>query len=482
MSRFYKTKKFIPVILCGGSGSRLWPLSRKSYPKQFLTLEGNIELTLLQKTLKRLESFENISKPIIICNEDHRFLVAEQCRAIDVVPEEIILEPVGKNTASAIALASLRALDIYKDANLIVLSSDHIIKNEQQFLEAVECGLDLSFNNKIVTFGVVPDRPETGYGYIQTENRIDINNLMGHKIKKFIEKPDYKKAQEYISEGNYVWNSGIFIFKASIILKELEKYSDNNLNIIKSSLIESKRDLDFLRIDKDLFEKCENISIDNAVMEKTELGVVVPIANGWSDVGSWYSLWQCSEKDKNSNYIKGQVYSEQSSNNYIRSEGRLIVTIGIMNTIIVETDDVVLISDMKKSQEVKNVVKKLEEDGFPESISHNLVHRPWGSYQSMLKEQRWQVKLIKVKPNSSLSLQMHHHRSEHWVVVKGTAKVEIGGEEKLLSENQSVYIPIGISHRLTNPGKMTLELIEVQSGPYLEEDDIVRFDDNYGRF
>ena len=237
-----------------------------------------------------------------------------------------------------------------------------------------------------------------------------------------------------------------------------------------------------MRIDKDLFEKCENISIDNAVMEKTELGVVVPIANGWSDVGSWYSLWQCSEKDKNSNYIKGQVYSEQSSNNYIRSEGRLIVTIGIMNTIIVETDAVVLISDMKKSQEVKNVVKKLEKDGFPESISHNLVHRPWGSYQSMLKEQRWQVKLIKVKPNSSLSLQMHHHRSEHWVVVKGTAKVEIGGEEKLLSENQSVYIPIGKSHRLTNPGKMTLELIEVQSGPYLEEDDIVRFDDNYGRF
>ena len=450
MNRFYKTK-LIPVILCGGSGSRLWPLSRKSYPKQFLTLEGNVELTLLQKTLKRLETFENISKPIIICNEEHRFLVAEQCRAIDIVPEEIILEPVGKNTASAIALASLRALD-------------------------------LSFNNRIVTFGVIPDRPETGYGYIQTKNRIDINNLKGHKIKNFIEKPAYKKAQEYISEGNYVWNSGIFIFKASIILKELEKYSDNNLDIIKSSLIKSKRDLDFLRIDKDLFEKCENISIDNAVMEKTELGVVVPIDNGWSDIGSWYSLWQCSEKDKNSNYIKGQVYSEQSSNNYIRSEGRLIVTIGIMNTVIVETDDVVLISDMKKSQEVKNVVKRLEEDGFRESLSHNLVHRPWGSYQSMLKEQRWQVKLIKVKPNSSLSLQMHHHRSEHWVVVKGTAKVEIDGEDKLLSENQSVYIPIGKSHRLTNPGKMTLELIEVQSGPYLEEDDIVRFDDNYGRF
>ena len=481
MNRFNKTK-LIPVILCGGSGSRLWPLSRKSYPKQFLILEGNIELTLLQKTLKRLETFENISKPIIICNEDHRFLVAEQCRAIDIVPEEIILEPVGKNTASAIALASLRALDINKEANLIVLSSDHIIKNEQQFLEAVECGLNLSFNNKIVTFGVIPDRPETGYGYIQTKNRIDINNLKGHKIKKFIEKPDYKKAQEYISEGNYVWNSGIFIFKASIIVKELEKYSDNNLDIIKSSLIESKRDLDFLRIDKDLFEKCEDISIDNAVMEKTELGVVVPIDNGWSDIGSWYSLWQCSEKDKNSNYIKGQVYSEQSSNNYVRSEGRLIVTIGIMNMVIVETDDAILISDIKKTQEVKNVVKRLEEGGFRESLAHNLVHRPWGSYQSMLKEKRWQVKLIKVKPNSSLSLQMHHHRSEHWVVVKGTAKVEIDGDDKLLSENQSIYIPIGKSHRLTNPGKMTLELIEVQSGPYLEEDDIVRFDDNYGRF
>ena len=349
-------------------------------------------------------------------------------------------------------------------------------------MKAVECGLNLSFNNKIVTFGVIPNRPETGYGYIQTENKIDINNLKGHEIKKFIEKPNYKNALEYISEGNYVWNSGIFIFKASVILKELEKYSKNNLDIIKSSLIKSKRDLDFLRIDKNLFEKCENISIDNAIMEKTELGVVVPIDNGWSDIGSWYSLWQCSEKDKNSNYIKGQVYSEQSSNNYIRSEGRLIVTIGIMNMVIVETDDVVLISDMKKSQEVKNVVQRLEKEGFRESLSHNLVHRPWGSYQSMLKEQRWQVKLIKVKPNSSLSLQMHHHRSEHWVVVKGTAKVEIDGEDRLLSENQSVYIPIGKSHRLTNPGKMNLELIEVQSGPYLEEDDIVRFDDNYGRF
>ncbi|MBO6972330.1 MAG: mannose-1-phosphate guanylyltransferase/mannose-6-phosphate isomerase [Prochlorococcus marinus CUG1434] len=477
-----KKTKLIPVILCGGSGSRLWPLSRKSYPKQFLVLEGNSELTLLQSTLKRLESFKNISEPIIICNEEHRFLVAEQCRLIDIVPEEIILEPVGKNTASAITLASLRALDINKDANLIVLSSDHILQNESQFLEAVECGLDFSFNNKIVTFGVIPDRPETGYGYIQTENRIDINNLKGHKIKKFIEKPDYKNAQEYISEGNYVWNSGIFMFKAPTILKELEKYSNNNLNIIESSFKKSKRDLDFLRINKDLFEKCENISIDKAVMEKTELGIVVPIDNGWSDIGSWYSLWQCSEKDENSNYIKGQVYSEQSSNNYIRSEGRLIVTLGIMNMVIVETDDVVLISDMNKTQEVKNVVKRLEEEGFRESLAHNLVHRPWGSYQSMLKEQRWQVKLIKVKPNSSLSLQMHHHRSEHWVVVKGTAKVEIEGEDKLLSENESIYIPIGKSHRLTNPGKMSLELIEVQSGPYLEEDDIVRFDDNYGRF
>ena len=481
MNTFKKTK-LIPVILCGGSGSRLWPLSRKSYPKQFLALEGNSGLTLLQKTLKRLESFEDISEPIIICNEDHRFLVAEQCRSIDIVPEEIILEPVGKNTASAIALASLRALDISKESNLIVLSSDHIIQNESQFLKAVECGLHFSFKNKIVTFGVMPDRPETGYGYIQTENRIDINNLNGQIIKNFIEKPNYKNAQEYISEGNYVWNSGIFIFKASVILEELEKYSKNNLEIIRSSFIKSKRDLDFLRIDKDLFEKCENISIDNAVMEKTELGVVVPIDNGWSDIGSWYSLWQCSEKDKNSNYIKGQVYTEQSSNNYVRSEGRLIVTIGIMNMVVVETDDVVLISDMNKTQEVKNVVKKLEKKGFRESLAHNLVHRPWGSYQSMLKEQRWQVKLIKVKPNSSLSLQMHHHRSEHWVVVKGTAKVEIDGMDKLLSENQSIYIPIGKSHRLTNPGKMTLELIEVQSGPYLEEDDIVRFEDNYGRF
>ena len=477
----FKKSNLIPIILCGGSGSRLWPLSRKSYPKQFLALDGNSELTLLQKTLKRLEHLENISEPIIICNEEHRFIVAEQCRSIDVVPGEIILEPVGKNTAPAITLASLKVLDKNKDANLIVLSSDHLIHNESQFLEAVKCGLDFTLNNKIVTFGVVPDRPETGYGYIQIQNRIDINNLKGHTIKEFIEKPDFDKAKKFITSGNYVWNSGIFMFKASVVLKELEKYSKNNIGLIKTSLKKGNKDLDFLRVDKDLFQKCENISIDKAVMEKTDLGVVVPIDNGWSDIGSWYSLWQSSDKDKNSNFIQGKVYSEQSSDNYVRSEGRLIVTIGIKNTVIVETDDVVLISDMKKTQEVKNVVKRLQEKGFPQSSTHNLVYRPWGSYQSMLKEQRWQVKLIKVKPNSSLSLQMHHHRSEHWIVVKGTAKVEIDRDEKLLSENQSIYIPIGKSHRLTNPGKMTLELIEVQSGPYLEEDDIVRFNDDYGR-
>ena len=477
----FKKSNLIPVILCGGSGSRLWPLSRKSYPKQFLALDGNSELTLLQKTLKRLESFENISQPIIICNEEHRFIVAEQCRSIDVVPGEIILEPVGKNTAPAIILASLNVLDKNNDANLIVLSSDHLIHNESQFLEAVKCGLDFTLQNKIVTFGVIPDRPETGYGYIRIENRIDINNLKGHTIKEFIEKPDFEKAQQFISSGKYVWNSGIFMFKASIVLKELEKYSKKNIDIIKNSLKKGNKDLDFLRIDKHIFQKCENISIDNAVMEKTDLGIVVPIDNGWSDIGSWYSLWQSSAKDKNSNFIKGKVYSEQSSDNYVRSEGRLIVTIGIKNTVIVETDDVVLISDMKKTQEVKNVVKRLQEKGFSQSSTHNLVYRPWGSYQSMLKEQRWQVKLIKVKPNSSLSLQMHHHRAEHWIIVSGTALVQIDEKIELFAENQSVYIPLGSKHRLTNPGKVNLTIIEVQSGNYLGEDDIIRFDDRYGR-
>ena len=471
----------IPIILSGGSGSRLWPLSRKSYPKQFWPLHGNSELSLLQKTINRLIPLKGISNPIIICNEEHRFIVAEQCREIDVKPEEIILEPSGRNTAPAIILSALHAIEKDEEALLIVLSSDHIILNEPQFFKAIECGINYIKKGKLVTFGVVPDRPETGYGYIKVDQIVDIDNLVGTKIIQFLEKPNLNDAEKFVEDGKYFWNSGIFMFKASVIIEEFKKLSGQNAELIKTSYEKSKKDLDFLRIDEDSFSNCESISIDKAVMEKTDQGIVIPLDKGWSDIGSWYSLWKSSEKDFNNNHFKGNVYLEDSSNNYIRSENRLIVALGINNSVIVETDDAVFVGDIRKSPEIKRIVNEFREKKMPECDSHSRVFRPWGNYKSMLQGHRWQVKMISVKPGASLSLQMHHHRAEHWIVVKGTAHVDIDGVNKLLTENESIHIPVGSKHRLSNPGKLSLELIEVQSGPYLDEDDIIRFNDKYGR-
>ena len=476
-----KKSNLIPIILSGGSGSRLWPLSRKSYPKQFWPLDGNSELSLLQKTIKRLEPIQNISNPIVICNENHRFIVAEQCREIDIEPEGILLEPFGRNTAPAIILSALHALKKDKDALLIVLSSDHIISNESQFFQAIECSIDYVEKGNLVTFGVLPDRPETGYGYIKVEEIVDINNLEGRKIKEFVEKPNIVNAKKFIEDGRYFWNSGIFMFKASKIVEEFKKFSGPNAEFIKNAYEKSKKDLDFLRIDEESFSKCKNISIDKAVMEKTDLGIVIPLDKGWSDIGSWYSLWKSSEKDLNNNHLKGNVYLEESSNNYIRSENRLIVALGINNSVIVETEDVVFVGDLNKSQEIKKIVNEFRKKKLAECDSHRKVFRPWGNYQSISEGHRWQVKMISVKPGASLSLQMHHHRAEHWIVVKGTANVDINGVTKLLTENQSIHIPLGSKHRVSNPGKLSLELIEVQSGPYLDEDDIIRFNDKYGR-
>ena len=469
-----------PVILSGGFGSRLWPLSRRTFPKQFWPLDYNSKLSLLQNTIKRLSPLKHIDKPIIICNEDQRFLVAEQCREIDM-KVKILIEPTGKNTAPAIVLSALYALKQNNESRLIILSSDHIISNEEQFFEAINCGEKFIENDKLVTFGVIPDRAETGYGYIEVEGMIDNKNLNGKLIKNFIEKPNLKKAKEFIKKGKHLWNSGIFMFKASLIINEFKKYSSNDFEILRKAFSKSINDLDFLRIDKENFNKCTNISIDKAIMEKTDLGVVIPLDKGWCDIGSWQSLWNFSPKDIDNNCISGKVYSEKSSNNYIRSENRLVVSLGMQNTVIVETEDAVLVSNIEHTQEIKNIVNKLCLKGFNESISHNLVYRPWGSYKSMLRGERWQVKLINVKPNESLSLQMHLHRAEHWVVVQGTAKVEVEDKISYISENEGIHIPIASKHRLSNPGKITLLLIEIQVGTYTNEDDIIRFSDDYGR-
>ncbi len=476
-----KLNPIVPIILCGGSGSRLWPLSRKSYPKQYLKLDPRDNYSLLQNTQKRIEKLKETTDPILICNEDHRFIVAEQMKEININPKSILLEPVGKNTAPAITLASLKSLETEEDPILLIMSSDHKVDNVDEFINTVSRGLKYAKNGNLVTFGIEPLTPETGYGYIEIEKIFNNSQKEGLKIKSFKEKPNLSNAKIFLEEKRYLWNSGIFLFKAKTILKELKKFHPELINTCKKSLNNDLMDLDFQRLNKDIFNQCQDISIDVAVMEKSNLGIVLPLSVGWSDIGNWKSVWETSNKNQLGNKISGQVITKDSTNCYIRSENRLLVTLGIKNLIIVETNDAILIANQSYSQDVKDVVKELESKNIKEGIEHRKIFRPWGHYVSIVEGEKWQIKLIHVKPGEMLSLQKHHHRSEHWVVVKGTAKVEINKTVSELRENQSTYIPLGSIHRLANPGKVPLILVEVQSGNYIGEDDIERLEDNYGR-
>ncbi|MFT5297271.1 MAG: mannose-1-phosphate guanylyltransferase [Colwellia sp.] len=462
-----------PVIMAGGSGSRLWPLSRSLYPKQFLALNGNE--TMLQQTLQRLSGL-TLERPVVICNEEHRFIVAEQLREINQ-SGSIILEPVGRNTAPAIALAS-KTVMASKDSLILILAADHVIENESAFVDAVEKAIPLAQAGKLVTFGIVPTEAHTGYGYIKRGESV---NEHGFEVDAFVEKPNAEIANEYFKGKEHYWNSGMFLMKASRYLEELNQFRPDIYTACESALANTSKDEDFIRIDKGAFEKCPDESIDYAVMEKTSDAVVVPLDAGWSDIGSWSALWDVNSKDSNGNAVVGDSIMHDTTNCLIQGSERLITTVGIDNLVIVDTKDALLVASKDKVQDVKKIVEQLKAEGRSEFKNHREVYRPWGKYDSIDKGTRYQVKRITVKPGEKLSIQMHHHRAEHWIVVSGTAKVTNGDKKFLVTENESTYIPIGVIHALENPGKLPLEMIEVQSGTYLGEDDIVRFEDRYGR-
>jgi len=467
----------IPVILSGGSGTRMWPLSRAAYPKQFLALNG--EHSLLQQTALRVKGVANVAAPIIISNAEQRFLVAEQMRALKMAPSHIVLEPVGRNTAPAVAVAALLAAQFDPDALLLVLPSDHVIQHEDTFRDLVERATNIAADDYLVTFGVQPTSPHTGYGYIR---RGTVLNQGGYAVDAFVEKPNAEKATEFLADGRYYWNSGMFLFKASVYLKELGRVQPAMLQQVELAVQQAREDLDFLRLDEAAFAASPAESIDYAVMEHTDRAAVIEAADlGWNDIGSWAALAEVAAQDEFGNNLLGDVLTEDVCGSYIRAESRMVAAVGVENLIIVETADAVLVADKGRAQDVKKIVDKLNALGRSETILHRRVFRPWGSYEGVDAGDRFQVKRIVVNPGATLSLQMHHHRAEHWIVVKGTAKVVNGEKEILLTENQSTYIPLGTVHRLENPGKVPLELIEVQSGSYLGEDDIVRFADQYGR-
>ncbi|WP_213991152.1 mannose-1-phosphate guanylyltransferase/mannose-6-phosphate isomerase [Sodalis sp. dw_96] len=471
----------LPVIMAGGTGSRLWPMSRELYPKQFLRLHG--ELSMLQETVSRLNGL-NILEPLVICNEEHRFLVAEQLRQIKQLSHNIILEPFGRNTAPAIALAALNATANGDDPILLVLAADHVLDETTAFHQAIHHALPYATLGKLVTFGIVPTGPETGYGYIQHGETLDTSGNGVYKVYRFVEKPDTATAMSYITSGDYFWNSGMFMFRATVYLSELGKFRPDILAACEKAIETPEPDVaqDFIRVKKAAFLACPDESVDYAVMEKTDEAVVVPLDAGWNDVGSWSALWEVNEKDENHNALTGDIFLHNASNCYINTDEKLVAAIGVDNLVIVNTKDAVLVIDKSQVQDVKKVVDYLKKNNRSEFRRHRESYRPWGRCDVIVNEARFNVNCITVKPGGMFSLQMHHHRAEHWVVLSGTGKVTLEDKSYLITENQSTFIPIGSVHMLENPGNIPLVLLEIQSGSYLGEDDIIRIKDHYGLF
>ena len=466
--------KIMPVIMSGGSGTRLWPLSRQTKPKQFLPLYT--DQSLLQETVARLDGI-HCQSPFVICNEEHRFLVAEQLRQIDQ-KACILLEPMGRNTAAAIALAAFKAVEGGENPILLILAADHLIEETHCFQQCVTQAVHAASHGYLVTLGIVPNKPETGYGYIEKGQQITEGV---YQVSRFVEKPDEVTAQAYIQSGDYYWNSGMFVFAAQAYLEQLQAFRPDIYTACKKAMEHQTADMDFIRVDKEAFIACPSESIDYAVMEKTQKAVMIPLDAGWTDIGSWSALWEVSPKDEQGNSLRGDVLVQETENTLVYADNRLVVTLGVQDIIVVETKDAVLVADKNSIQQVKDIVNRLQQQERREVVQHNNVHRPWGEFDSIGQGARYQVKKITVNPGARLSLQLHHYRAEHWIVVKGTAKVTNGEETYFLTENQSTFIPVGQKHSLENPGKLPLELIEVQSGSYLGEDDIVRFVDDYGR-
>ena len=468
--------QIVPVILSGGSGTRLWPLSRKQYPKQYLPLAG--DNTMLQETILRLNGLENLTDPIIVCNADHRFLVAEQCQQIDIKNPTILLEPIGRNTAPAIAAAALQSIKDTNDAVLLVLSADHVIQDVEAFHQAINIASNQARSGKLATFGIVPTDANTGYGYIKSSK----DNVDGaYKVEEFVEKPDLQTAQSYLEQGNYLWNSGMFMFKIDTFISELTTHSPDIVKSVNNAINNAEQDLDFIRLDKQAFESSPSDSIDYALMEKSDNVVVVPLDAQWNDIGDWSALYDIGTKDNNGNVIQGDVFTEETTNTYINANHHMVATIGVQDLVIVDTPNATLISTKDKAQEVKKIVEQLQHQDREEGYYHRKVYRPWGWYESIEVDVHFQVKRLHVNPGAKLSLQMHYKRAEHWVVVSGVATA-INGEDVLtLTEGESTYIPVGTTHSLENKTNERLEIIEVQSGTYLGEDDIVRFEDIYGR-
>lgn len=471
----------LPVIMAGGTGSRLWPMSRELYPKQFLRLHG--EQSMLQETVSRLAGLD-VSAPLVICNEEHRFLVAEQLRQIHQLSNNIILEPIGRNTAPAIALAALSATANGEDPLLLVLAADHVIENTAAFHQAVQNAMPYANDGKLVTFGIVPTGPETGYGYIQRGSSAELMGSQAFQVKRFVEKPNAEVAQEYLESGEYYWNSGMFLFSAKAYLDELRKYRPDILAACEKAIEHPEPDAqqDFIRVTKEDFLLCPDDSVDYAVMEKTTEAFVVPLDAGWSDVGSWSALWEVSDKDDSHNAITGDVFLHDTTHCYINTDDKMVAAVGVDNLVIVNTKDAVMVVDKSKVQDVKKVVEHLKKHARSEYRRHRESYRPWGRSDNVVNETRFNVNRVTVKPGGKFSLQMHHHRAEHWVVLTGTARVTLDERSYLLTENQSTFIPIGATHMLENPGKIPLELLEIQSGSYLGEDDIVRIKDHYGLY